>query len=182
MVYKSFDELLNADTVDETARLRFTQQWLEESYGLKNFDPVWANLLSAVHDHDNLPKHFGDIRVGSAFSALITQLVRLPDGWHLASKRHDNEDLVPIHPKNEGSFSHPANQALVLRLRQTLKNGKVVVPAGAVPEFNAPVESFDIYAGKDAAETRNEGPTSAPLLSEPGKTRSVGIDLSQFPV
>jgi hypothetical protein len=86
MKYNNFTELLEADQVDEGARKLFTTRWLNTQYGIaENVNPEWVNEISAVHDHDNLPKHFGKIKLSSSFSSFHTQIVQDQNGvWRLA--------------------------------------------------------------------------------------------------
>jgi hypothetical protein len=155
MTYTNFDQIMEAEHVNATDRIQFTRKWLSQSYDIKNADENWITVLANVHDHDNLPKHFGAYKVGSSFSATMTQLVRLPDGWHLAIGA-DEQNLTPIHPKQEtGSYSHPLNMKLRMQLTNVLKKGKLVLERQN-PTRN---DNFDLFAAEDKevqeAETGN---------------------------
>lgn len=86
MKYTNFTELMTATEVDEQARKFFTRGWLKTQYNINyQVNPEWADLLTEVHDHDNLPKHFGKIQLASSFSSFYTQIVQDQNGvWRLA--------------------------------------------------------------------------------------------------
>jgi hypothetical protein len=181
--YNNFDQILNDPQVDEQARIQFTRKWLNQQYGITAYDTDWVNVLTAVHDHDNLPKHFGQPRVGSAFAALVTQLAKLPDGWHLAYI-DANDEMTPVHPKTETSYSHPENIKRRSRITTVLKTGKLLAPANNQQTSRTP-DSFpgtitDIYAEKDQAVKVDDelNPTITPTTQV--ATKSVSIDLSSF--
>ncbi len=78
MKYTNFTELITADEVDEQARKFFTRGWLKTQYNINHqVNPEWADLITEVHDHDNLPKHFGKIQLASAFSASTLRLFKI---------------------------------------------------------------------------------------------------------
>lgn len=181
----SFSEILNnPQKFDDRTRSKYTKQWLKDSYNITVADPIWVSALSTVHDHDGMPYHFGQYQVGSSFSLVLTQLVELPDGWHLAVARRDETELNPVHPKHEGSFMHPENQKLLLHLRQVLRNGHLQTPHPTATEVSAfpSVGSLDIFAQQDKkeAEERADAPVSDTVGLLPGKTKSVSIDLSNL--
>jgi hypothetical protein len=193
MTYKSFDEILNDETVNNTDRINFTRQWLKTNYGYNNPNEEWVNIISDVHDHDNQPKHFGEVSIGSSFSVFKTQLVRVQEGWHLGVTRNNQTQGTILHPKTEPAGKEPENQKLTLALGQTLKTGKLIenvqqiVTTPVVSSTNNEVtinldqnilyyeEDQEIAAQDDIQTHRIEDP----FLSS-GKTKSVSIDLSSY--
>jgi hypothetical protein len=187
--YTTIDQMVNSDQIETNDRLQFIRKWLADQYEIKSSNPQWLDLFSDVHDHDNLPKHFGQVKIGSTFAAAVTQLVRLPDGWHIAISNKNNE-MVPIHPKREGSYTHPSNQKLLLQLRQVVK-GKVsqqpqLAAGGTGVQSLSPAGALtaeDLYQAEDReiAEKDNLGPavtSTTPFTQQ--KTQSVDIDISRF--
>jgi len=177
--YTDFDQILNADVVDEQARIRFTQRWLSDSYNINSsVNPDWVAVLSSVHDHDNLPKHFGDVKVGSAFMAMSTRLIRLADGWHIGVGQSD-DSVLPVHPKYETSWSHPLNQKEYQRLIQGIRKGKVsnLVSSNPVQQSSAPAITIPeaAYESEEPSVSRDQITPTTQV-----KTNSVSIDLSQW--
>lgn len=183
-VYNDFDQLLEARTVDHKARIRFAQEWLRKNYGINTADAEWVDSLSNVHDHDNLEKHFGQIKIGTAFSMLVTQLVRVQEGWHLGVARKEGQQGVLLHPITEAASNDDEQKKLRLQLTQVVKNGKVKHDESSNPPVavtSVPSLGEDIYRTKDAAADILDEPVSAPVtLDSTQKTKSVGIDLSAF--
>lgn len=186
--YHNFDQILADENVNDAERISFTRQWLRNNYGIAQYDPEWVDQLTNVHDHDNMPKHFGEISVGSAFTtALLTYLVRLPDGWHLTISQAGNRDGTPIHPKTEASYTNPANQKARLHLAQVLKTGKVSKQPVQGATFNTQPQltQSDLFAQKDAeakVEDNSELSNDSVKPDSVIKTTSVGIDLSQYKI
>lgn len=181
----NFTEILsNPQKFDDRARSNYTKQWLKESYNITVADPIWVSAISAVHDHDGMPYHFGQYQVGSSFSLILTQLVEMQDGWHLAVARKGENELTPIHPKNEPSFMNADNQKLLLHLRQVLRNGTLQTPHPAATQVSTvpSVNSLDIFAQQDKEEAAQsvDAPVSDTVGLLPGNTKSVSIDLSNF--
>jgi len=177
MTYTNFDQIMEAEHVNAADRIQFTRKWLAQSYDIKTADENWIAVLADVHDHDNLPKHLGVYKVGSSFSATHTQLVRLPDGWHLAIG-NDPQLLTPIHPKQEtGSYSHPLNMKARMQLTNILKKGKLML------ERQTPTreDNFDLFAAEDkeaqeAEVGNNNAVTLNPAFGVDSKgTKSISI-------
>jgi len=186
MTYHSFDEILAANQINEAERIAYTAKWLENNYGIKNPNPEWVTLLSDVHDHDNMPKHFGDTHVGTAFTRMDLILTKIGGStWHIGVARNGKGKGELIHPKSEASYSENSNQKLRLELIALLKNGKVQQTIGhtnnATLATVTPVSSETIYKKEDdeAREASNLG-SSAPVNSLGAKTKSVGIDMSAY--
>jgi hypothetical protein len=176
--YKDFDQILNADVVDEKERIKFTQRWVADSYKIpSSMNPDWVAVLSSVHDHDNLPKHFGEVKVGSAFMVLSTQLIRLPDGWHIGVGQSDG-NFIPVHPSYETSWNHPLNRKEIQKLTQAVRTGKVLNLASN----NQPQPSGPTIIVPETAYQSDEPEVSQDQITPTTqiKTSSVSIDLSNW--
>lgn len=177
MSYQTFNQILADEHVDNEERILFTKRWLKSSYGFGQADEQWVSLLSDVHDHDNLEKHFGEVVLATAFNSLTTRIVLVNGVWHLAVLKKSDSSWAPIHPKIESSYNEASNQKLRLNLFNLLKKGKVV--AGQQTGQPSPVEN--IYASKDKAFEVAEDISSVPVSHvDAAKTKSVSIDLSQY--
>jgi hypothetical protein len=179
--YNNFDEIITAEKVDNEARQRFTRKWLRDEYGIEQYDKDWLNQLSDVHNHDDLPKHFGQVRIGSSFSALTTALIRLPEGWHLAISKSDGESITPIHPKHESSYTNTENQKHRLHIIKVLKTGKIIQTSN-VSQY--PIVDTDSFFEKKDKQNASTDSTSLPIEAvtpvSQVKTTSVNIDLSSY--
>lgn len=128
MAYRNFDELLEAKTIDEQSRLQFTKKWISDNYEITDPAADFIAAVSDVHDHDDLPKHFGQVTLSTAFSSVKVQLLRLPEGWHLGIQRDGQEDPTIVHPKSERSYRVTENYQHVQQLQQLLRNRKQAAP------------------------------------------------------
>lgn len=193
-VYKNFDQVINAGRVDEFARVAFTKNWLKTSYDITDVKADFIDALSDVHDHDDLAKHFGQVRVGTAFSSVLVQIVKVENVWHLGAILKDGEQGSVIHPKAEASFTHPENMKVLLLLKTVLSKGTVSKGIshglktgsetdGTLYTPDVGIGYAEVYAKQDAEDFVNEDIVS--VKSNPndlgiGKTKSVGIDLSAY--
>lgn len=164
-------------------RQTLTEKWLESEYNIKNIkDPLFARSLALIHNHDDLPLHFGAVKIGTAFSALYVRLVTTPDGWHLATSRtpEGNETVKILHPKNEPASRNPENIIGLQDLIKLLKNGKVV-------DTGEHSNSLPLQTDEEIIELPVEKNTDEDILSEnvtlndsDKKTTSISIDMSKF--
>jgi hypothetical protein len=83
--YTNFDQILKDQELDNDVRIEFTKNFLADKYGITTETTTpWMVELSSVHDHDNEPKHFGFIKVGTV--NLWIQLVKVnPTTWELST-------------------------------------------------------------------------------------------------
>lgn len=185
--YKNFDEIIGATEVDRNARLAFARKWVKDNYGIVDSKGDWIDGLSDVHNHDNLPKHFGQIKLGTAFSTINTQLIRYEGVWHIGIRTPKNDDGFVLHPANEQSSKHPDNEKARLNLLRLVKNGtvqlEVINMANQGTEYS-PVTALsgdDIYKQKDLEAATEDDVTSYNINDTQNKsTKSVGIDLSAY--
>jgi hypothetical protein len=185
--YNNFDEIITANEVDRNARLAFARKWVKESYGIVDTKGDWIDGLTDVHNHDNLPKHFGQIKLGTAFSTLNTQLVRYEGIWHIGIRTPKNDEGFVLHPANEQSSKTPANEKARLNLLRLVKTGtvqlEVINMASQGTEYTpvATLSGDDIYKQKDLEAAIDDDVTSYNVDNSQNKgTKSVGIDLSAY--
>lgn len=181
--YRNFDEIMNARNVFPVDRLMFARKWLSDNYGVNNPDEQWLNDFTDVHDHDGAPKHFGQIKIGTAFGALMTQLVKIENTWHVGVVKPNSEQGIIIHPKSEASSTHPDNMKEMLNFVRVVQTGKVLqqpVFSGNEYQTVAPLTSQEVYAQQDAEDGFNDDVASAPADITSTRTQSVGVDLSAW--
>ena len=183
--YSTFDHILNADTVDTNERLRFAKRWLSKTYRIINVNQEWLNILTEPHNHDNLPKHFGQVKISTAFVSLITQLVKIQNVWHIGIIKKNDSDGIIIHPTAEESGKTTQNEKNRLLLMSIARNGTVnknmPILQGTELSPVATLSPDEIYTAKDSSDNVKEDVSSYKLdLSAPNKTRSVDIDLSEY--
>lgn len=182
MSYDSFDEILNAVTLNNAARVVYTRKWLEENYQITNPNAEWLDLFSNIHDHDNMPKHFGDTRMGTAFMKMDLILTKVGATWHIGVSRKSDGKGELVHPKSEGaSYTDAGNQKLRVALSSILKKGNLQrIPASDIASQQVSA-SDSIYQKEDEANRlASDFGSSAPVDSLNVKTKSVGIDMSAY--
>lgn len=186
--YSDFDEFIQEGPgVNQKEREAFTRKWLRASYNIVNADELWVRLLSDVHNHDNQPLHFGQIRIGTAFSALNTQLVKENNSWHIGVAKPNATEGHIIHPLKE-RVADPNNEKLRRQLEGIATTGKVVLQQTALPVYDGveyemnPTTVGDVFVLPEKDEVKDDdAPQSAPIsLDGQTKTTSVDIDLSAF--
>lgn len=177
---KTIIENMNMTTQE---RQKLTEEWLQSEYNIKKIkDPFFARSLTLIHDHDELPLHFGAVKVGTAFSALYVRLVTTPDGWHLAtSLTPDGNDVKILHPKNEPASRNPENIIGLQNLIKILTNGSVV-------DTGEHVNSLPLIQDEERTiSLPTENNTDEDILTEnitlndsDKKTTSISIDMTKF--
>jgi hypothetical protein len=114
--YKNFDQIINSGRPSRLDRINFTKSWLRNNYDIVEVKEDFLDNMSDVHDHDNLAKHFGQIRIGTAFSSITAQIVKVENTWHLGVILKEGEQGQVLHPKSEASYAHPDNMKSILLL------------------------------------------------------------------
>lgn len=182
MSYNSFDEILNAVTLNNAARVVYTRKWLEENYQIKNPNAEWLSLFSDVHNHDNMPKHFGDTHMGTAFMKMDLILTKVGSTWHIGVSRKGDGRGELLHPKSEGaSYTDAGNQKLRVALSSILKNGSLKQNTNSTVSTKQANLSDSIYHKEDEADrASSDFSPSAPVDNLNVKTKSVDIDMSAY--
>lgn len=192
--YKNFDQIINSGRPSRLDRINFTKSWLRNNYNITEVKEDFLDNLSDVHDHDNLAKHFGQIRIGTAFSSVTAQIVKVENTWHLGVILKEGGQGQVLHPKSEASYSQVDNMKSILLLKTIVAKGTVSKEVTYLTDTAASDESngtmygttmipSEIYAAKDAADSVSDDVVS--VQSNPndiniGKTKSVGIDMSAY--
>lgn len=162
-------------------RTKTTQEWLKTEYGAKEIkDPSFAANLSLIHDHDDLPLHFGAIKIGTAFSALYVRLVQSPHGWHIAtSKTPEGGKVKILHPKNDPAYNNPDNIIGIQELLKLLKTGTVTDDGMHV---GMKQQNEEIIVLPEDSNTQDEDVLTDAITTDNTnlKTTSVSIDMSKF--
>lgn len=177
MNYKSFDDFFTeGPNKNKESRVAFTSNWLKTHYRFSDVNREWVELISDVHDHDNQPLHFGQVKIGTAFNAVTTQLVIVHNEWHLMMKKVNGEEVL-VHPIHEESriLGNDKNR---LFLYEILRKGKVVAE-------KLPIQGATYIANPTALDAFSDMPSdeavsgSAPV-SDDIATTSVSVDLSAY--
>jgi hypothetical protein len=158
--YKNFDQLLTAANVSQKDRIDFTNEWLKKNYGIEVPEGAkWADELSDVHNHDNLPKHFGQIKIGNSFQVRWIQLVKIGSTlWQLAVIKNieDAETQTLLTPLNRNPSGE--NTLLLDDLKELLKKTSKTVSVNIVQKAGDPNATQFASLGSLAPETMVEGP------------------------
>jgi len=182
--YKNFDQIINDSDLSRLDRISFTGDWLLTNYGIRpSANPAWVEQLSDVHDHDNEPKHFGRINVGSSFESIQTQLVKLHGAWHLGIIKHGETEGVIIHPMSEKDALVGENEKLREKLYRIVETGKILKPAIIIQAPALQTELPDPQ--KPYATLQDFAPQESEIDSRPVndlnvKTTSLEIDLNDY--
>lgn len=179
--YNNFDQILNDKNLSEKDRISFTKSWLSKNYGVdSNANQEWVNILSDVHDHDNEPKHFGRVKLGTAFESIETQLVKIHNVWHIGIVKNNHEDSsVVIHSLNEVASQDEQNVKNRGQLQRLVKNGKLIL-IPATPSGVQILQPQTSFIPQTVTEF-DDAPLSAPVTeSDNVKLASISIDLTEY--
>lgn len=179
--FTNFDQFLKDPDVGSRAdeRIMFTREWLEANYGIETVaKSAWVEQLSNVHDHDELPYHFGEVKVGTGFQNLWVQLIKNGSVWDLAVikdlKDIEKSRLLLPHVTNknltEGDLAELTNLKVLLGGRHA--HGVQVKEQGRFSELTQ-------YETQQAGDEELSVPVWAVLNLE-GRTYSVNIPLDEY--
>lgn len=179
--FNTFDQILKDPNVGSRAdeRVAFTREWLEANYGIEAVaKSAWVEQLSNVHDHDELPQHFGEIKVGTGFQNLWVQLVKNGSVWDLSVIK----DLGDI-DKSRILLPHTAKKNLTEEDSAELANLKVLL--GGRHAHGVQAKEPGRFSELTQYETQQAGDEelSVPLwsvLNLEGRTYSVDIPLDDY--
>lgn len=130
---KIINKILNTPNLSLSDQTRLMKEWLQTDYQTKNVkDTKVLEALSSVHNHDNLPLHFGEVHVGSTFSAGYIRVVEVGEGWHLAHSREPGKNFTIIHPTYEKAGQTAENVKLLTLVKSLLAKGTLVNVPGTV--------------------------------------------------
>lgn len=178
-MYKTFDDFFAEGAgVNADERDRFARDWLKKNYRFEQVNSDWVHLISDVHDHDNEPLHFGQVKIASAFTGLTTQLVKVHNVWHLAYLKGSSDVAIIVHPVSEGVGAE--NEKNRLLVAQLVKNGSVPkVTSPAVKAVTGASAALSDLLDASSAPVDDLEPKSAPL-DDKKSTTSVSIDMSAY--
>lgn len=188
--YSDFDQFLSEGPgLEFEARLAFTRKWLKDNYNVVSANEEWMTLLSDVHNHDDQPLHFGQIKIGTSFSAATTQLVKLHNVWHMGIIKQNSNEGAFIHPLREQN-QNPENEKLRVLLSSLATSGKVVKPEPvygvdySAPAINMGTPDFSgpgVFQLPEPVATEEDDLENNPIkVNSETKTKSVDIDLSSL--
>lgn len=129
---KIINKILENPDSTTSERVRLGKEWLQTDYQIKNVKDIKV-LEEAfnVHDHDNMALHFGEVYVGSTFTAGYIRVVEVGEGWHLAFSREAGKNFTIIHPSYEKAGQNQDNIKLLSLVRTLLSKGTLVQAAVA---------------------------------------------------
>jgi len=175
MTYTNFDQILRESNLNEVDRIIFTQQWLQKNYNIDvPINAQWVNELTGVHNHDNLPKHYGQLKLATAFENLWIQVTKINANTYRLAVIRDINDVagtsIVLNPVQKGVAENP-----VLTHVRTLLD-KMSNPR---PKNVPPARKFSTF---DDLEVASGDLESVPLTEaiNPSKTKTVDIDLSSY--
>lgn len=183
---KIIEKILKDKTLTTGSRVSLIREWLKTEYRVKDVKDVkFLERLTEVHDHDNLALHFGEVKIGSAFSSGVVRIFEVNDGWHLGYSKQGGGDFAIIHPGYEKAGLEAENLKTLNIVKSLLKTGSVVSPAEVV----APVVNYSttgsvlsVVGLEETVEPEDnlvESPVSSgSLLGSP--TTSVSINLDDY--
>lgn len=186
MSSKIISKILNNKQLSETDRVRLIREWFKTEYRLKDIkDNKFLSLVSEVHDHDNLPLHFGEVNVGTSFNASYVRILEVNEGWHLAVSKESGKNFNVIHPNYEQAGSTAENLKHLNIVKSLLKSGSVNVPLAGVV-YNPPAMGTQaVMSVRGLEETivdedaLTEAPVSVSSVSQNGTT-SLTINMDDY--
>lgn len=114
--YTNFDQIMRDENLDDAARIAYTNEWLLGRYGLEIPTPLVAEL-TRVHDHDNLAKHFGQLKLATAFQNAWLQVEKTSPGtWSLTYSYAGPEAQPSILPHKNDKKQDQSNTEKIQRL------------------------------------------------------------------
>lgn len=183
---KIITRILNDKNLSESERVRLTREWLKTEYRIKDVkDIAVLTQLSLVHNHDNLPLHFGEVEVGSSFNTGYVRIVEVNEGWHLAYSRTPGKNFIIIHPGYEKA-------GVIAENLKTLNLAKSLFKTGTLPKINLPGETQQITPTSGLSQMVVTGLDETPVTDESdlkssyttddvtGNVSSINIDMSQY--